>query len=197
MRADGTWVVPTDTNTHWISHLKVGASSTATSNATASNGNVWMNLMDESTVRDAHNIVGTGATTVTSDANGKIIINSSNTHYNSNLIVANSATATTNAAATNGSVCMNLVENNAIRNAHKIIGSGATTVTSDANGNITISSTDTNTTYSAGTGISISSNKITNTGVRSVSTSTANRSFSVNTNGTTTTIQVPILWETW
>ena len=197
LRADGTWVVPTDTNTHWTSHLKVGASSTATANATASNGNVWINLMDENTVRDAHNIIGTGATTVTSDANGKITINSSNTHYNSNLIVANSATATANAAATNGSVCMNLVENNAIRNAHKIIGSGATTVTSDANGNITISSTDTNTTYSAGTGISISSNKITNTGVRSVSASTANRSFSVNTNGTTSTIQVPILWETW
>ena len=67
---------------------------------------------------------------------------------------------------------------------------------SDVNGNITISSTDTNTTYSAGTGISISNNKITNVCVRSVSTSTANRSFLVNTNGTTTTIQVPILQET-
>lgn len=72
---------PTNTDTHYTTHLKVGASATATANAAATNGNVYLNVMDNTTVRDSHNIVGTGATTVVSDANGKITINSTNTTY--------------------------------------------------------------------------------------------------------------------
>lgn len=69
------------------------------------------------------------------------------THYASSSIVGASNTATGNAAATNGNVYLNHIENGAVKSAHKISGSGATTVTSDASGNVTISST--NTTYSA------------------------------------------------
>lgn len=72
---------PTNTDTHYTTHLKVGASATATANAAATNGNVYLNVMDNTAVRDSHNIVGTGATTVVSDANGKITINSTNTTY--------------------------------------------------------------------------------------------------------------------
>ena len=50
---------------------------------------------------------------------------------------------------TNGNVYINSVENGAVTSSHKISGSGATTVTTDANGNIVISSTDNNTTYDA------------------------------------------------
>lgn len=73
-----TMTMPTNpnTDTHYTTHLKVGASSSATANAAATNGNVYMNVLDDSTIRDSHNIVGSGATTVTSDANGKITINS-------------------------------------------------------------------------------------------------------------------------
>lgn len=71
----------TDTDTHYTTHLKVGASATATANAAASNGSVYMNALDNTTVRDSHKIVGTGATTVVSDANGNITINSTNTTY--------------------------------------------------------------------------------------------------------------------
>ena len=72
----------TDTNTHYNTGLKVGASATATANAAASNGNVYLNVLDDSTVKDSHKIIGTGATTVVSDANGVITINSVNTTYN-------------------------------------------------------------------------------------------------------------------
>lgn len=65
------------------------------------------------------------------------------THYTASLVTSTSATGTSNAVAT--SPYLNLVENGTIRNSHRISGSGATTVTSDASGNITISSTDTNT----------------------------------------------------
>jgi hypothetical protein len=63
-------------------------------------------------------------------------------------IVGASDTAIENAVATNGNVHLNHLENSTVTSAHKITGSGATTVTSDASGNITVSSTDTNTTYS-------------------------------------------------
>lgn len=78
------------------------------------------------------------------------------THYTTGLKVGASSTATANATATNGNVYLNALDNTTVRDSHKIVGSGATTVTSDANGVITISSTDNNTTYSAGTGLTLS-----------------------------------------
>ena len=69
----------------------------------------------------------------------------SNTHYTSKNIVGASSTATTNAEASNGNVYLNHLEESAVKSSHKISGSGATTVSSDASGNITITSTDTNT----------------------------------------------------
>lgn len=68
-----------------------------------------------------------------------------NTHYTSKNIIGGSATATANAAATNGNVYLNHLEESAVKSAHKIIGAGATTVTSDGNGNITITSKNDNT----------------------------------------------------
>ena len=65
-------------------------------------------------------------------------------------IVGASGTATANATATNGNVYLNHLENSTVTSTHKIAGSGATTVVSDASGNITISSTDNNTLNTAG-----------------------------------------------
>ena len=71
------------------------------------------------------------------------------THYTSKNVVNKSATSTSNTttALDNGEVYLISVENGGATSAHKISGSGATTVTTDASGNIVISSTDTNTTY--------------------------------------------------
>lgn len=81
LRGDGTWVVPTDTNTHYTTHLYAGTGAAA--NAATSNGSTKIALTDDSTVRNTLTIKGTGATTVTSDANGVITINSTdnNTTY--------------------------------------------------------------------------------------------------------------------
>lgn len=213
---------PTNTDTHYISKNVVG-SSTATNNTTTalSNGSVYLNSVENDAVTSTHKISGSGATTVTSDASGNIIISSTDsntdtkvtsvdnhyapaadtsaaltvdassttaatwnstslvtgvnlqrdakghvtgvtvdsikmpanpdTHYTTGLKVGASATATTNAAASNGNVYLNVLDNTTVRDSHKIVGGGATTVTSDANGVITISSTDSNTTYSTGT----------------------------------------------
>lgn len=69
------------TDTHYNANLKVGASATATANAASSNGNTYINLVENSTIRDSHLIKGGGATTVTSDASGIITITSTNTTY--------------------------------------------------------------------------------------------------------------------
>lgn len=71
-----------------------------------------------------------------------------NTHYASkNVVGSSTATANTTTALTNGNVYLNSIENGAVTSAHKISGSGATTVTTDTSGNIIVSST--NTTYSS------------------------------------------------
>ena len=79
LREDATWQVPPNTNTHYISKNVVGAASNATANATATNGNVYLNHLEESTVKSTHNIAGSGATSVTSDASGNITISSTDT----------------------------------------------------------------------------------------------------------------------
>ena len=63
---------------HYITHLYVTTSSgTAnTSSAINTNGNVYLRLFDDTTVREIHKISGTGGTTVTADANANIIITS-------------------------------------------------------------------------------------------------------------------------
>lgn len=70
-----------NTDTHHTAKNIVGASATATANATATNGNVYLNLIENNAVRSKHKIAGTGATTVTSDSSGNITINSTNTTY--------------------------------------------------------------------------------------------------------------------
>lgn len=93
---------PPTHDTHYATGLKVGATATATSNAAASNGNVYLNVLDNYTVRDSHKIVGSGATTVTSDANGVITISSTDTntvytHPNSGVSAGTYRSVTVNA----------------------------------------------------------------------------------------------------
>lgn len=76
------------------------------------------------------------------------VFTDTNTHYASkNVVGSSTATANTTTALTNGNVYLNSVENGAVTSAHKISGSGATTVTTDTSGNIIVSST--NSTYSS------------------------------------------------
>lgn len=93
---------PPTHDTHYMTGLKVGATAYATSNAIASNGNVYLNVLDNYTVRDSHKIVGAGATTVTSDANGVITISSTDTntvytHPNSGVTAGTYKSVTVNA----------------------------------------------------------------------------------------------------
>lgn len=68
----------TDTNTHYTTKL-FATSSSGTAHAATTNGNTYLRLFDDSTARQSINLTGSGATTVTSDANGVITFNSTDT----------------------------------------------------------------------------------------------------------------------
>ena len=68
-----------NTDTHWTTTMYAGAKD-AKSNAATTNGNSYIKLFDNSTVRAQLNIKGSGATRVTTDANGAITISSTDTN---------------------------------------------------------------------------------------------------------------------
>ena len=64
------------TDTHYTTHLYAGSGTAA--NATTTNGNTKLTVVDNTTTRNSVTIKGTGGATVTSDANGVVTINSVN-----------------------------------------------------------------------------------------------------------------------
>ena len=72
------------TDTHYASKNVVGATNATSNTATAlTNGNVYLNSVENGAVTSSHKISGSGATTVTTDTSGNIIISSTdnNTTY--------------------------------------------------------------------------------------------------------------------
>lgn len=72
--------VPWEANTHYTTRLYVGDGTAE--NKVTTNGNTRIAITDDNTVRNYITLIGSGATTVSSDDNGKITINSINTTYN-------------------------------------------------------------------------------------------------------------------
>lgn len=73
--------VPSDakfTDTHYTTHLYAGTGTAQ--NATTTNGNTKLTIVDNTTVRNSVTIKGTGATSVVSDDSGNITISSTNTN---------------------------------------------------------------------------------------------------------------------
>lgn len=77
-------------------------------------------------------ITGKGTTTMTMPAAPTF------TNWQAKNIVGASATATANAATTNATTFLNLIENGAVRSSHQITGAGKVSVAADATGKITI-----------------------------------------------------------
>ena len=99
-------------------------------------------------------------------------------------IVLGATTDTSDTAQTNGNVYINSVDNTTVTSTHKIYGTGASTVATDASGNVIVNST--NTTYSAGTGLALSGTTINHS--NSVTADTASGSSGAIAFGGTVTI---------
>lgn len=137
---------PTDTDTHYTAKNVVASSSTGAANVTAETSNPYLNLIENGAVRSAHQIKGSGATTVKTDTSGNIVISSTdtNTHYTATPVLG-ATDAVANATSKTSDPYLNIIENGGKSGGIQIKGSGATTV-SAVNGVLTINSTDTNTT---------------------------------------------------
>lgn len=74
LRGDGTWVIPTDTNTHYTANLITSDSATGTTQYADEEPttNVFLNLVENSTVRNSHKIVGSGIVSVSTNSAGQI-----------------------------------------------------------------------------------------------------------------------------
>lgn len=86
--------VDTDTDTHYASSLVVAGSSSAKADTSSAltNGNVYLNHVENDAVTDHHSITGSGATSVTTDSSGNIIIASTDTTYSSQTAAQNGTT---------------------------------------------------------------------------------------------------------
>lgn len=70
-----------DTNTHYTSKNVVGSATSTTNTTTAlTNGNVYLNSVENNAVTSSHKISGGGATKVTTDESGNIVITSTDTN---------------------------------------------------------------------------------------------------------------------
>lgn len=72
LKGDGTWGLPSETMSS--SSLYVGTKDSASNDETL-NGNTYLKLFENSTLKYQYNIKGTGNTTVVSDSSGNLIIN--------------------------------------------------------------------------------------------------------------------------
>ena len=155
----GSTTVSADSKTDTL-ELVAGSNVTITPDAT--NDKITISSTDTKYTHPTYTAKSSGLYKVTVDGTGHVSgatavtkaditalgipASDTNTHYASkNVVGSSTATSNTTSALTNGNVYLNSVENGAVTSSHKISGSGATTVTTDASGNIVISSTDTNT----------------------------------------------------
>lgn len=80
LRGDGTWQNTPNTDTHYSAKNVLSNSNSGQGNAENAS-NPFLNLIENGAVRSSHQIKGGGSTTVTTDANGNLVISSTNSTY--------------------------------------------------------------------------------------------------------------------
>lgn len=80
LRGDGTWATPANTDTHYTAKNVLSSSNTGQTNA-GNASNPYLNLVENGAVRSSNQIKGGGATTVTTDTAGNLVISSTNSTY--------------------------------------------------------------------------------------------------------------------
>ena len=154
-----SWIELGDESSFALKTITISGSNGLTGSGTLS-GNITLSHADTSSQASVSASGRKYITGVTLDTYGHVTglttgtETVTDTHYTTKLF-ATSSSGTAHAATTNGNTYLRLFDNSTARQSIKIVGSGATTVASDANGVITINSTDNNTTYSAGTGLTL------------------------------------------
>jgi len=103
----------TDTDTHYSSKNTVGATNT-NANAAKTNGNVYLNHIENGSATSTHKITGAGSVSVTSDASGNITITGTDT--NTNYYHTPKYTSTPPSSPTGGSSNLNIGTGTGVNN---------------------------------------------------------------------------------
>lgn len=88
-----TFTLPASGDTHWTANLYTASAATGKANAAVSNP--FLNLVENNTVRNSHQIIGAGTVTVASDANGNITITGLNTNVDTKVTQTSTTSNTT------------------------------------------------------------------------------------------------------
>ena len=106
----------TDTNTHYASEIVIAGNfnSKVDTQTALSNGNVFINHIENNQVTSSHKITGTGTTTVTTDEFGNIIVNATGNEYTqgsgisiSNYVITNTGVRAVTESTENGNITVN------------------------------------------------------------------------------------------
>lgn len=125
--------------TQSVAKMVLSGSNSGTTDADADTANnaTYLNIVQNSTEQSSTQVTGAGTVTV-SGKDGKLTI-TGEAHHQAKIVVAGSASATSDAAVDNtGIVRINVVENSTVRSSHKVQGGNKITITSDSNGHITV-----------------------------------------------------------
>ena len=106
----------TDTNTHYASEIVIAGNfnSKVDTQTALSNGNVFINHIENNQVTSSHKITGSGTTTVTADEFGNIIVNATGNDYTqgsgisiSNYVISNTGVRAVTESTENGNITVN------------------------------------------------------------------------------------------
>ena len=148
-----------DTNTHYTSKNIVATSSKSTSNGAVTENGVYLNHLEESTIKSTHKISGSGSVKVTSDASGNITITGTDTNTTYSVVGANGTTG----LIKNGSTVTSSTGYTACPIVSGVPYYKDTDTTYSAGTNVTITNgtiSAKDTTYTAGTNITITNGTI-------------------------------------
>jgi hypothetical protein len=172
-----------DNDTHYTSNTVIGAANTATANAAASNTALFMNHVENGTVRNSHQITGTGSVSVSSDSSGKLTIAGTDANTVTTATENGTGNGVESVTATNGALTINKanfltsytetdpsIDATAMTTSANALSTTGTTgkvyaVQKNSAGKAVVSVPwqNDNTTYIAGTGIAITGNSISST----------------------------------
>lgn len=148
--------LPTNPNSHYTTTLYAGNKTKA--NVATTNGNTYLGLFDDSTLRSSILFKGSGATTVSSDANGIITISSTdsntNTSHNHSAgvgLVGSGSASTSNGTYTYKAKLKDETANSADSSKSTSTSGGLYSIEVDKSGYLAVRVPWTNTTYSKGT----------------------------------------------
>lgn len=121
----------------------LAAANDGQSDATSETSDPYINLVQDGAVKSRIQVKGAGTVSVKGENGVLTITGAEDTHHQAKAVVCGSDSGKANAAATNGNVRINIVENDTVRSSNPIVGKVESSVefvnvASDSNGKITI-----------------------------------------------------------